>query len=145
MGQDPSAIREDIEATRGRMGETVDALTERTDAPARARQRWATSRDELVSTASATKDDLVGKTRAYISNPGRAARDARARLQRAWSAARENPRSAASGAGAVTAVVTGFVAMAVRARRGQSQPAGRGQAPRKVSGTRNKGAPRRGR
>ncbi len=48
MGEDPAAIREEIEQTRERMGETVDALGYKADVPARAkdsisdrRTRWA--------------------------------------------------------------------------------------------------------
>ena len=38
MGQDPAAIRQEIEATRERMGETVDALTYKANVPARTRE-----------------------------------------------------------------------------------------------------------
>jgi ElaB/YqjD/DUF883 family membrane-anchored ribosome-binding protein len=37
MDQDPEAIKRDIEQTRERMGETVEALTYKTDVPARAK------------------------------------------------------------------------------------------------------------
>ena len=35
MGQDPAAIRQEIEQTRERMGDTVDALGYKADVPAR--------------------------------------------------------------------------------------------------------------
>ena len=35
MGQDPSDIRAEIEATRARVGDEVDALSYKTDVPAR--------------------------------------------------------------------------------------------------------------
>ena len=38
MGQDPGLIREQIEQTRERMGETVDALGYKADVPARTRE-----------------------------------------------------------------------------------------------------------
>ena len=37
MGEDPAAIRQEIEATRERMGETVDAMSYKADVPARTR------------------------------------------------------------------------------------------------------------
>jgi gas vesicle protein len=38
MGQDPSQIRQDIEHTRGEMGETVEALGYKADVPGRAKE-----------------------------------------------------------------------------------------------------------
>jgi gas vesicle protein len=38
MGEDPNAIRQEIEATRERMGETVDALSYKADVPTRTRE-----------------------------------------------------------------------------------------------------------
>ena len=38
MGEDPAAIREEIEGTRARMGETVDALGYKADVPSRAKE-----------------------------------------------------------------------------------------------------------
>ena len=37
MGEDPAAIRQEIEQTRERMGDTVDALGYKADVPARAK------------------------------------------------------------------------------------------------------------
>jgi len=38
MGQDPSQIRQDIEHTRGEMGDTVEALGHKADVPGRAKE-----------------------------------------------------------------------------------------------------------
>ena len=38
MGEDPAAIREEIEGTRARMGDTVDALGYKADVPSRAKE-----------------------------------------------------------------------------------------------------------
>ena len=38
MGQDPSQIRNDIEETRARMGDTAEALGHKADVPGRARE-----------------------------------------------------------------------------------------------------------
>ena len=41
MGEDPVAIREEIEGTRARMGDTVDALGYKADVPSRAKESVA--------------------------------------------------------------------------------------------------------
>ena len=41
MGEDPVAIREEIEGTRARMGDTVDALGYKADVPSRAKESFA--------------------------------------------------------------------------------------------------------
>ena len=38
MGQDPDQIRNDIEETRARMGDTAEALGHKADVPGRARE-----------------------------------------------------------------------------------------------------------
>ena len=38
MGQDPGAVRQDIEQTRERMGDTIEALGHKTDVPGRAKE-----------------------------------------------------------------------------------------------------------
>ncbi len=55
----PEEIREDIEATRGEMGETVEALAEKADVKAQAQQRI----EGLKQTALAKKQELVGKAK----------------------------------------------------------------------------------
>ncbi len=51
MGQAPSEIRHEIEATRARMGETVDALGHKADVPARASEYVSEKKDVLVGEA----------------------------------------------------------------------------------------------
>ena len=38
MGEDPQAIREEIEATRDQMGDTIEAIGYKTDVKARAKE-----------------------------------------------------------------------------------------------------------
>src|SRR5436305_4931844 len=49
MGEDPAAIREQIEQTRERMGDTVDALGYKADVPARAKQSISDKVDTVKS------------------------------------------------------------------------------------------------
>lgn len=51
MGDDPSAIREEIASTREEIGETIDQLATRTDVRSRAR-RWVEDRAVRVAEAS---------------------------------------------------------------------------------------------
>jgi gas vesicle protein len=57
MGQDPSQIRQDIEHTRGEMGDTVEALGHKADVPGRAKEaissRVDTVKDKVPSTGQA--------------------------------------------------------------------------------------------
>ena len=57
MGQDPSQIRQDIEHTRGEMGDTVEALGHKADVPGRAKEaisgRVDTVKDRVPSAGQA--------------------------------------------------------------------------------------------
>lgn len=57
MGQDTGQIRQDIEETRGRMGETVEALGYKADVPGRARQAVSDRVDTVKSKISASTPD----------------------------------------------------------------------------------------
>jgi hypothetical protein len=93
MGQDPAAIRKEIEETREHMGETVDALGYKADVPARAK--------ESIS-------DKVGALRSKVtgvgSQVGDAAPDAddvKQGTKQAVGVVQENPLGLAVGAAAV--------------------------------------------
>ncbi len=141
MGQDPGAIRADIEATREHMGKTVDALTAKTSGPARAKQQAIATKDGLMNRATATKNDLVGRARGYAAHPGQAAGQTKTQARRARATARNDPKSLASVAGTAAALVAGFVALATRARHRQSSPS----RPPSRSPRRRPAAARRGR
>lgn len=51
MGQEPSQIREEIEATRIRMGDTVEALGYKTDVPGRVSDKVGSVRDRITGAA----------------------------------------------------------------------------------------------
>ena len=97
MGEDPAAIRQEIEQTRGRMGDTVDALGYRADVPARAKESITGKVQDVKAKVSG-----VG-SRASEAAPGPA--DVKQAGKRAAGVAQENPLGLAIGAAAV-----GFVA-----------------------------------
>jgi ElaB/YqjD/DUF883 family membrane-anchored ribosome-binding protein len=86
MGEDPNAIREDIERTRSEMGDTVEALGYKADVKSRAKDR-----------ISETKNKLTGKA-SDVAPDGE-------QVKRAAGVAQENPLGLAIGG-----VAVGFIA-----------------------------------
>jgi gas vesicle protein len=93
MGQDPSAIREQIEQTRDRMGDTVDALGYKADVPAR-------TKDSLNERVDTVKSKIAGVT-GSLSDSTPDSGDVAAGARRAAGVAQENPLGLAIGAAAV--------------------------------------------
>jgi gas vesicle protein len=89
MGEDPSQIRQDIEQTRGRMGDTVEALGHKTDVKGRTK--------EAIS-------DRVEGVRTKVSGATPGGDDVKQGARRAAGLAQENPLGLALGA-----VAVGFV------------------------------------
>ena len=89
MGEDTGQIRQDIEETRGRMGETVEALGYKADVPGRAK--------EAVS-------ERVESVKSKISGATPDSGDVKQGAHRAKGIAQENPLGLAIGA-----VAVGFV------------------------------------
>lgn len=97
MGEDPSAIRNEIEHTRERMGDTVDALAYKADVKTRAKESVSDKIEGLKAKVTGAKDSI-----------GEAAPDGEQVKQgarRAVGVAQENPIGLALGA-----VAVGFVA-----------------------------------
>lgn len=72
MGQDPSAIREEIEQTRTQMGDTVEAIGYKTDVKSRARDKVTGVRDSIPGATPSTGDVKEGAQKAVSvaeSNP----------------------------------------------------------------------------
>jgi ElaB/YqjD/DUF883 family membrane-anchored ribosome-binding protein len=90
MGQDPSQIRNEIEETRTRMGDTAEALGHKADVPGRAKEG-------ISGRVESVKSSLSGST------PDKD--DMKQGAQRAAGVAKENPLGLAIGATAV-----GFIA-----------------------------------
>ena len=97
MGQDPGQIRNDIEETRARMGDTAEALGHKADVPGRAREAISGRVESVKSTFAGAKDS--------VSESAPSGGDVKQGAQRAAGVATENPLGLAIGATAV-----GFVA-----------------------------------
>jgi gas vesicle protein len=100
MGQDPSTIRKDIEHTRERMGDTVEALAYKTDVGAR-------TKDAVTGRVDAVKEKLgvAGDRLGSAADAAPSTDDVAAQGRRAVGLAQENPLGLAIGA-----VAVGFVA-----------------------------------
>jgi hypothetical protein len=97
MGQDPDMIRRDIEDTRDRMGDTVDALGYKADVKSRAK-------DSVTGTVDSVKEKLVG-ARDTATQAAPSSGDLQQGAKRAVGIAQENPLGLAVGA-----VALGFLA-----------------------------------
>lgn len=97
MGEDPRAIREEIEETRERMGDTVDALAYKADVKTRAKESVSEKVDSLKSKVTGAKES--------VSDATPSGGDVKAGARRSVGIAQENPLGLALGAAAI-----GFVA-----------------------------------
>ena len=93
MGQDPSDIRAEIEETRARVGDEVDALSYKTDVPARVGDYVDDKKQALKDTVTGAKDTVTGATSKAIPD--------REKLGRVKDTAERNPLGLAVGAAAV--------------------------------------------
>jgi ElaB/YqjD/DUF883 family membrane-anchored ribosome-binding protein len=93
MGQDPTAIREEIEQTRERMGDTVDALGYKADVPTR-------TKEGISSRVDALKSKVTGAS-SQVSDATPSSGDVKQGAQQAVGVAQENPLGLAIGAAAV--------------------------------------------
>jgi gas vesicle protein len=93
MGQNPNAIREQIEQTRERMGETVDALGYKADVPSRAK-------DSINERVDSLKEKFTGVS-GSISDATPDGSDIKQGARQAAGVVQENPLGIAIGAAAV--------------------------------------------
>ena len=98
MGQDPSEIRNDIEETRGRMGDTAEALGHKADVPGRAREAVA---------------DKVGTVKEKLSGSTPSGEDMKQGAQQAVGIAKENPLGLAVG-GLAVGLIAGLLLPSTR-------------------------------
>jgi hypothetical protein len=75
MGETPEDIRDEIEETRARMGETVEAIGYKADVKTRVKESVADKKDSLVGSVAGAKDAVVGKADAVVSRVGGAVPD----------------------------------------------------------------------
>ena len=104
MGQDPDAIRQDIEQTRTEMSETVEAVGYKADVPSRAKDAVSDKVENMKSkvsdTATRAKEAVVGTaSRAGDTTPSRG--QVKQAGRRAAGMAKENPLGLAIGAAAL--------------------------------------------
>jgi Protein of unknown function (DUF3618) len=124
MGQDPDAIREEIEQTRADLGETVEAVGYKADVPSRAKDAVSDKVENMKSkvsdTATRAKEAVTGAAdRASDATPSRG--QVKQTTRRAAGMARENPLGLAIGATAL-----GFLAgLAVPSTRVEDERLGR--------------------
>jgi hypothetical protein len=115
MGQDPDAIRQDIEQTRAEMSETVEAVGYKADVPSRAKDAVSDKVENMKSkvsdTATRAKEAVVGTaSKAGDSVSGAASRvgdatpsrgEVKQKTRQVAGLARENPLGLAFGAAAL--------------------------------------------
>jgi hypothetical protein len=70
MGETPDSIREEIGATRARMGDTIEAIGYKADVPSRVKESVSGKKDAVVSSVSGGKDAVVAKADALVSRVG---------------------------------------------------------------------------
>jgi hypothetical protein len=104
MGEDPDVIRQEIEATRERMGDTVDALGHKADVKSRAQESVSEKvnvvKDKVSGLTGRASDTASGVTgRASDATPSTG--DVKEGARRAKGIAQENPLGLAVGSLAV--------------------------------------------
>ena len=97
MGQDPDAIRREIEQTRERMGDTVDAIGYKADVPAR-------TKEKVSDTFTGVKERIGGAASA-VNDSTPSAGDVKHAARSGVTIAQENPLGLAIGS-----VAFGFLA-----------------------------------
>jgi hypothetical protein len=123
VGQDPDAIRQDIEQTRSEMSETVGAVGYKADVPSRAKDKVSDKVDNVKAkvsgTATRAKEAVAGTaSRAGDATPSRG--EVKQQGRRVAGMARENPLGLAIGAAAI-----GFLAgLAVPSTRVEDEKLG---------------------
>jgi hypothetical protein len=70
MGETPDQIRNEIEETRERMGDTAEALAYKADVKSRAKEAIGEKKDSLVGSIGSGKDAVVGATDSLVSRVG---------------------------------------------------------------------------
>ncbi len=127
MGQDPDAIRQDIEQTRAEMSDTVEAIGYKADVPSRAKDAVSDKVENVKSkvsdTATRAKEAVTGTTSRVGDRVGDATPSGgqvRQQARRTAGLAKENPLGLAIGAAAL-----GFLAgLAVPSTRVEDEKLG---------------------
>jgi gas vesicle protein len=105
VGEEPRDIEQQIEETRERMGDTVEALSAKADEPGRVRGYVSDKKDAVTSKLTGAKDTVAGGGSNMASTGGDMANSATDAARRGAGMAKDNPLGLAVGA-----VAVGFVA-----------------------------------
>lgn len=108
MGQDPEAIRREIEETRERMGETVEALGYKADVPSRTKEAVSgkvTSVKEKITGVAGSAQDSVSGAAGTVNERTPSTGDVKQAARKGAGIAQENPLGLAIGS-----VAIGFLA-----------------------------------
>lgn len=127
MGQDPDAIRQDIEQTRAEMGETVEAIGYKADVPSRAKdavsEKVENVKSKVSDTATRAKEAVTGTTSQVsnrVADATPSSGQVKQQARRTAGLAKENPLGLAIGAAAL-----GFLAgLAVPSTRVEDEKLG---------------------
>src|SRR5687768_13611472 len=96
MGENPTAIKQEIDQTRGELGETIDAIGYKTDVRGRAEDYVSEKKDKVTGTVSGVKGRVASTaSRVVPSREG-----IKHQSQRVASTAQSNPVGMAVGAAA---------------------------------------------
>jgi hypothetical protein len=122
MGQDPDAIRQDIEQTRTEMSETVEAVGYKADVPSRAKEAVSDKvenvKSKVTDTAARAKESVVGTASKAGDSPSGG--EVKQKTRQVAGLARENPLGLTIGA-----VAVGFLAgLAVPSTRVEDEKLG---------------------
>ena len=115
MGETPDDIRDEIEDTRARMGDTVEAIGYKADVPNRMKESVSEKKDSLIGSISSGASAVAGKTDALVSRvdgavpDGNQLKDGAAKI----GVSKENPLGLAV-AGAAIGFVLGTLLPATR-------------------------------
>ncbi|HVL31642.1 MAG TPA: DUF3618 domain-containing protein [Solirubrobacteraceae bacterium] len=108
MGQDPDAIRREIESTRDRMGDTVEAIGYKADVPSRTKDkvtgRLSNVKERVVGAADDARDRVAGAA-GSVNEATPSTGDVKHAARRGASVAQENPLGLAIGS-----IAVGFLA-----------------------------------
>ncbi len=70
MGQEPDALRREIEETRERMGETLEALAHKADVSARAKDAMTQTKETVLATVTDAKETIKSSVARGGDAPG---------------------------------------------------------------------------
>ncbi len=123
MGQDPDTIRREIEDTRERMGDTVEAIGYRADVPSRTKEKVSgtfTGVKERIGGTATEMKERIGASGSSAKESTPSAGDVKHAAKRGASIAQENPLGLAIGS-----IAFGFLAgMLIPSTRVESEKLG---------------------